>query len=200
MANPNKPMGLTPVKYLNGSDWDGRGNTYSVAAANASILSVGDLVALTGTADATGKYPQIARATPGAGACGVLVGIGLFPNGPFVNPNDLSSVQKPAAASPVYYALVCDSPDVIYEVQENGGGGDLAIADVGLNINVIFANPAAGVVVSALQLNNATKAATATLDCKLLRVVPRIDNALGPFCKWYVTINAHQLAANTAGI
>lgn len=198
MANVNKPMGLTPVKYLNGADWDGRGNVYSVATANATILSPGDPVALTGTADVTGKYPAIARTTPGSGSVGVLLAIGLNPNGPFVNPNDLTVMQKPASAVPVYYALVCDSPDVIYEVQESGT--NLAIADVGLNVNVVFANPATGVVVSAVMLNNSTKAATATLDCKLLRVAPRVDNALGNFCKWWVTLNNHMLAPNTAGI
>lgn len=200
MANVNKPSGLTPVKYLNGADWDGRGNVYSIAAANATILSPGDPVTLTGTADATGKYPQIARATPGSGLIGVLIAVGLNPDGPFVNPNDLTVVQKPANAAPVYYALVCDSPDVIYEVQEDGVGGNLAITEVGLNANVIFANPATGVVVSAVLLDSSTAAVTATLDCKILRLAPRVDNALGAYAKWWVTINYHRLAPNIAGV
>lgn len=199
MSNVNKPMGLRPVKYLNGADWDGRGNVYSIAASNATILSPGDPVVLTGTADATGKYPQIARATPGSGLVGVLIAVGLNPNGPFVNPNDLTVVQKPASAAPVYYALVVDSPDVIFEIQEDGDGGQLAITDVGLNANVIFANPPTGVVVSQVMIDNSTKAATSTLDVKLLRVAPYIDNALGAYCKWWVTINAHLLAPNTTG-
>jgi hypothetical protein len=200
MPNVSKPMGLTPVKYLNGADWDGRGNVYSVAAANATILSPGDPVTLTGTADATGKYPQIARTTPGAGNVGVLLAIGLNPNGPFVNPNDLTVMQKPANAAPVYYALVCDSPDVIYEVQEDAVGGALAITAVGLNANIIYANPGTGVVVSAVLLDSSTAATTATLDCKILRLAPQINNALGTAAKWWVTLNNHILAPNTAGV
>lgn len=200
MANRNKPFGLRPVKYLNGADWDGRGNVYSVAASNGTILSPGDPVTLTGTADATGKYPQIARATPGSGLIGVIMGIGLNPNGPFVNPNDLTAMQKPASAAPVYYALVCDSPDVIFEIQEDSDGGALAITDVGLNCNVIFADPPAGVVVSAVQLDSSSKASTSTLDCKLLRVADYIDNALGTHARWWVTINNHLLAPNKAGV
>lgn len=200
MANANKPSGLTPVKYLNGSDWDGRANVYSIAAANATILSPGDPVVLTGTADATGKYPQIARATPGSGLVGVLIAVGLNPNGPFVNPNDLTTVQKPASAAPVYYALVVDDPSVIFEVQEDSVGGALAITSVGLNANVVFADPATGVVVSAVQLDSSTAATTATLDLKILRLVNRVDNELGTNAKWWVTINNHLLAPNKAGV
>lgn len=200
MANVNKPMGLRPVKYLNGADWDGRGNVYSVATANATILSPGDPVTLSGTADATGKYPGIVRATPGSGLIGTVMGIGLNPNGPFVNPNDLTVQQKPANAVPVYYALVCDSPDVIYEAQEDADGGVIAITSVGLNINVIFANPATGVVVSAVMLDSSSVGTGVGLDCKLLRVAPYIDNALGLYCKWWVTINNHVLAPNHVGV
>ena len=199
MANTSKPMGLTPVKYLNGADWDGRGNVYSIAASNATILSPGDPVVLTGTADATGKYPEIARTTPGSGSVGVLLAVGLNPNGPFINPNDLTTVQKAASLAPVYYALVADDPMIVYEVEEDGVGGTIAITSVGLNANVIFANPATGVVVSAVLLDSSTVNTTATLDCKILRLSNRVDNALGASAKWLVTLNNHVLAPNTAG-
>ena len=200
MANANKPSGLTPVKYISGADWDGRGSVYSVATANATILSPGDTVTLDGSADVTGKYPGIVRHTPGAGLCGVLLGIGLNPNGPYINPNDLTALQKPASVVPVYYALVCDSSDVIFEAQEDGTGGALAPVDVGLNVNLIYANPATGVVVSGVLINNTTKNTTNTLDVKILRASPRVDNALGAFCKWLVLINNHRLAPNTTGV
>ncbi len=200
MANRDKPFGLAPVKYLNGADWDGRGNVYSVATANGTILSPGDTVTLSGTGDATGKYPGIVRHTPGSGLIGVILGIGLNPNGPFVNPNDLTVMQKPASAVPVYYALVCDSPDVIFEVQEDSDGGAIATASVGLNCNLIYANPATGVVLSAVELDSSSVANTATLDCKLLRVAPYVDNEIGVNARWWVTINYHRLAPNTQGV
>lgn len=205
MANRNKPMGLTPVKYLNGADWDGRGNVYSVATANATILSPGDPVVLSGTADATGKYPGIVRMTPGtggaqAGCVGVVIAIGLNPNGPFINPNDLTVMQKPANAVPVYYALVVDDPNVIFEVQEDSDGGALAITSVGLNCNVIFANPATGVVVSGVQLDSSSALSTLTLDCKLLRVAPYIDNELGVNARWWVLINNHVFKTGNLGV
>lgn len=200
MANVNKPAGLTPVKYLNGSDWDGRANVYSVASAYGSILAPGDTVTLSGTADATGKYPGIVRHTPGSGLMGVILAIGLNPGGPYVNQNDLTLMQKAASATGVYYALVVDDPGVIFEVQEDADGGALAIADVGLNCNLIYANPASTISRSGVLLDSSSKAATDTLDCKLLRVAPRVDNELGTYCKWWVTLNYHRLAPNIAGV
>lgn len=200
MANENKPAGLTPVKYLNGSDWDGRGNVYSVAASYGSSLAPGDPVTLSGTADATGKYPGIVRHTPGAGLIGAVLGIGLNPNGPFIDPNNLTLTQKAASLAPVYYALVADAPGVIFEVQEDNDSSSLAIADVGLNCNLIWANPPSIYSRSGVKLDSSSKADTVTLDCKLLRVAPRVDNELGAHCKWWVTINYHRLAPNIAGV
>lgn len=200
MANVNRPFGLRPVKSLNGADWDGRGNVYSVATANATILSPGDTVTLDGSADATGKYPGIVRHTPGSGLIGAVLGIGLNPNGPFVNPNDLTVMQKPANAVPVYYAFVCDDPNVIFEVQEDSDSNAIELSEIGFNCNLIYANPATGVVQSAVMLDSTSAANTATLDCKLLRVAPYVDNALGQYARWWVTINFHRLAPNTQGV
>ncbi len=200
MPNLNKPAGLTPVKNLNGADWDGRGNVYSVATGYGSILAPGDPVTLSGTADATGKYPGIVRHTPGAGLIGAIVAIGINPNGPFINQADLTQMQKAASAVGVYYALVADDPAIIFEVQEDAVGGALAIADVGLNCNLIYADPPGLYSKSGVLLDSSTKANTATLDCKILRLVPRVDNELGTYAKWWVTINYHRLAPNTQGV
>lgn len=204
MANVNKPMGLTPVKYLNGADWDGRGSVYSVATALAEVLSPGDPVMLSGTADATGCFPGIVRATAGAGATtpavGVLLAIGTVPNGPFVNPNNLTTVQKASAAAGVYYALVADDPNIIYEIQEDSVGGSIGIASVGLNANFIYANPATGVVVSAAMLDSNTVGASATaLDLKILRLAPVVGNALGTYAKWWVMFNTHAFRPGIIG-
>ena len=46
MANANKPFGLKPVSYLNGSPYNGQARLYSVASGNATALYVGDPVTL----------------------------------------------------------------------------------------------------------------------------------------------------------
>ena len=54
MANTNKPMGLSPVQYLNGSPWNGQARQYYIPSANTSAFAIGDPVASSASADANG--------------------------------------------------------------------------------------------------------------------------------------------------
>ncbi len=199
MPNVNKVSGLTPVSYLNGADWDGRGNVYSVLTTEANLLSIGDPVKLGGTADANG-VPNVVQATAGATAVGVLLGIGTNPNGPYVNPNNLDLNQAPATKTATYYALVADDPNIIFEIQEGGAGSNLAITDVSANTNFVAAAAATGTRVSGFYLDNNAINTTATLNLKILRLAPRAGNALGQYAKWWVLLNNHSFRTGVAGI
>lgn len=201
MPNANKPSGLSPVEYLNGSPWNGQGNPYVILAAVTNALFVGDPVALVaGGGDATG-LAAVDLCAAGATAVGVIMAIGTIPNGPYINPNDLTKVSRPSGAQAVnYYALVCDDPNVVFEIQEVGTGTPLAAADINLNANWVNASPAAGVAVSATMLDNTTEAVTSTLNTKILGLVRRADNAFGAFAKWRVLINNHAYRTGIAGI
>lgn len=202
MANVNKPVGLTPVSYLNGSDWDGRGNIYSILAADVNAFYVGDPVAPSASGGDARGIPAVTVGTPGTGPwMGVILAIGTSPGavntimsggGPYIDPNNLSSVFRSSGAKSVnYYALVADDPNIIYEAQEDSVGGAIAVGSIHNNINLIAAAPGTGVVVSAYQLDSSTAATTNTLDMRILRVRNRIDNAVGVNCKWEVMFNTH---------
>jgi hypothetical protein len=211
-VNPLKPAGLSPVKYLGGANYDGKGQIYSILAANTNPFFFGDFVTLVGggtaaAADANG-IPAITLATAGGGGIGAIVGIGTTPfGGPYVNPaNQGNLASRPSGAQPInYYALVSDDPNIIYEVQEGGAGTNLTNAATSRNANIVYAAPATGVFVSGTQINNATVNTTATLDLKLLRLAPRADNHFvtspatgGGGQKWWCLINNHLFRAGIA--
>lgn len=196
MANANRPAGLAPVQYLNGSPWNGQARIYSIAASYATKLAIGDPVVSSGTADDSG-VPGIERAADSGAIRGVIVGLGAANETAMVNPANLDQTTRPGAAqSKVWYAMVVDDPNVVFEVQE--GGTPLTAADVGLNTNLTITN--ANDFLSQVVLDNADKAGTSTLQVKLLGLVRRVDNSFGQYAKWLVKINNHELASGTAGV
>jgi hypothetical protein len=200
MANADRPSGLSPLEYLNGSPWSGLGRPYVVLAAVTNALFVGDPVALTGSGDSTG-LASVDLCAAGSTAVGAIMAIGTNPNGPYINANDLTKVSRPSGAQSVnYYAWVCDDPNVIFEIQEDSDGGALTIASAGLNANWINATPATGVNVSATELDSSSVNTTATLNLKLLGLVRRANNAIGAQAKWRCLINNHAFRTGVAGI
>lgn len=202
MPNVNRPSGLSPVKYLGGADWDGKANQYYIAAADTNPFYIGDVVTLNNTADATRGIQGITLATAGNPAVGVVVGIGINPEGgPYIDPDNLSRVWRPSGAQTVpYYAMVVDDPNVIFEAQEDGVGGTIAAASSSKNANLIYAAPAAGVRVSGTMIDSSTVNTTSTLNLKLLGLVRRYEgngslNTYGNFAKWLCLINNHYYRA-----
>lgn len=200
MPNISRPSGLTPVKYLNGADWTGAGQMYSIPTTDTNKISIGDPVKLSGSGDTRG-IPGVLQATAGAACVGVVVAIGTNPDGgPYIDPNNLTLVQAPATKLVVYYALVVDDPNVIFEVQEGGVGTALAVTNISENIDFLAAAPATGVAVSGFTIDNGNHDTTSTRNCRILGLVRRADNALGAFAKWNVLINNHQYRAGVTGV
>jgi hypothetical protein len=196
MANANKPMGMAPVGYLNGSPWNGQARLYSIAANYGTALYIGDPVVSSGSADSNG-VPGIAI-YGGTGAIrGVIVGLGKY-EGMMANPSNLDITYRPASDASAWYALVVDDPNVIFEIQENSNGTQLAATEVGLN--TILKSGTGNGFVSGWQLSSysdATPNTTATLAIRLLGLSRKIDNAFGAYAKWRVQINVHELAHGT---
>jgi hypothetical protein len=77
-------------------------------------------------------------------------------------------------------ALVETSPDVIYEIQEDGVGANLAATDIGFNTSLITTAGSTVTGLSGMALDsNGTTATTSTLPLKILGLVRRPDNAFG---------------------
>ncbi len=198
MANADRPTGLSPVKMITGAPYNGQANIYSIAAAYTTALYIGDPVISDGTADGNG-VPGIALAAATGPIRGVIVGIGSeFESmiGNIVNPN---ITYRPAAAQDdVWYAMVVDDPNVIFEVQEIGTGTPLTAAAVGLNANLEIGT--GNGYVSGWMVGNDDEAVGATLQVRLLGLARRSDNAFGQYAKWNVLINAHELRVGQVGV
>lgn len=201
MANPNKPSGFSPVKYLNGASWDGKVQIYFIDSSDTNSFTIGDPVKLTGTGDTVRGIPAITRATAGATFVGVFMGAGVFAGGgAYVNPSNLDSIIVPGTKLKSYYAAVIDDPNVIFEAQEANNGTAIAVTNIGENIDFLAANPGTGVVVSGFTLDDTAHDTTSTRNFKLLRLAPRSDNALGSSAKWWVLPNNHSFRAGITGI
>jgi hypothetical protein len=198
MPNINKPSGFTPVQYLNGAAWNGQARLYSIAANYGTALYIGDPVISSGTADANGVPGVILGAATGA-LRGVIVGLGVS-EGLLADPTNLDRVYKPASDTRVWYAMVVDDPNVIFEIQEESNGTALAAVDIGLNTVPLIGT--GNSYLSGWLLRSATGAApasTATLQLRLMGLsrYPAGTNAFGAYAKHLVMINVHELAHGT---
>ena len=198
MANTNKPSGLSPVQYLNGAPWNGQARVYSIAYNYGTAIYNGDPVVLSGTSDGNG-VAGITLATAGDAnpVLGAVVGIGRYES-LIANPNNLSQTYFPAGGdgntSP-WYALVVDDPNVIFEAQDIGSSTALAATDIGLNINL--KSGTGNGYISGWGIDNGSKGATATYQCKLMGLVRTTDNAFGQYAKFLVKINNHVYGTGT---
>ena len=187
MANTSIVNGLTPVKHLDGSPWNGATRRYAILAADGTATFIGDAVKHAGTADANG-VPAVVQAAAGDTILGVVVGFE-------VNPDNLTQLHR--LASTLRYALVCDAPDVIYEIQEDNTA-TFAITMIGENADLVVAAGSTVTGLSGMQLNTTTHVAT-TAQLRILGVVQSPDNAVSANAKLEVLINEHFYKA-TAGV
>lgn len=190
MANVSRVNGLRAVKHTNGSAYNGQANIYFVPSSDGTALAVGDPVKLGGSASTEG-IATITKASTSGAVLGVIAG--FLP--------DYSNLNLPLqyrAASTARYAYVIDSPDVVFEAQEDAVGGAMAAADIGLNVDFIDAGVSTTTGASGVQIDTSTKATTATLPFKLIGFAQRVDNEVGNAnSKVLVIINNHQLAGGT---
>jgi len=197
MANSDKPSGLKPVSFISGVPWNGEFNVYQKASTDGTAMFKGDLVGLTGACEATGKYPTVTQFTA-ADAHSIGVAIAFSTVAPHIafDPSNLNLKYSPA--STLSYVCVIDAPDMIYEIQEDGGGGDIAVADIGLNCEVIVGAGNTTTGLSAMELDSSDVANTATLPIRILRLADREDNAVGAYAKWLVKLNTHTHVIDSA--
>jgi hypothetical protein len=202
MANVNAPSGLAPVQFHNGNPWNGAGRMYIIPQADTNAIAVGDPVATSsGNADTVLGIPAVTLATAGSGNAirGVVLAIGTNADGgPFIDPRNLTLTVAPATKTVPYYALICDDPDVIFEVQDIGTSTALASTDISKNINLKSGTNNG--FVSGWGIDNGSKGTGSTLQCHLFGLARRIDNAFGANAKFLVLINNHELGAGVAGV
>lgn len=196
MANTDRPFGLRPVSHLDGSPWMGTVNMYLCPSTDGSAIYVGDAVKSGGTAGAAGVVvngidvegmPTITVAAAGDTLRGVVVGF-------LPKQSDLTVLHREASTNRI--ALVVDAPDVVFEVQEDSVGGDIAATAVGNNADFAYTAGSSTTGQSALELDS-SGVGTATAQLRILGLQKKPDNAIGTNAKWLVVINEHELKSTT---
>lgn len=191
MANESRVRGLTPIRHLNGSPWNGALEVYYHSTANGTAIYKGGLVytdvglASPGS-DPLGIYPSIVLcADDDSDVLGVAWTFGTTPQ-VAAQVTNLNSVNYCPASTGMYVGCIVD-PTVIYEIEDNGT--TLTAAQIGMNADT--SNNASGSTTtgrsSAVLDQSSLVAGTATL--RILRLVNRPDNVLGANAKWEVMIN-----------
>lgn len=169
------------------SNYDGKTREYTVPSSHASLLTVGDVVTETGTADANGD-PQVDAATAGSIVTGVIVGIK-----PDYATEFLSDIKLVAGTAGK--VLVNIDPDAEYEVDVSNG--PLVVADVGLNVNIVAtaATTSGGLTTSNMTVNATGKATTSTLQFRVLRLLQNSAGVLGGRARVRPNVSINNIGA-----
>jgi len=193
----NVLAGFRPVKHLTGAPYNGQLNRYVVPAAETGAINVGDFVVLSDGA-ALGGYPAVERSTvtTSGALVGVVVGFDI----------DTSNLNLPniRLASTARIALVADAPDLLFAAPQDGVGGVIAAASVGLNVAIVVgtaATTAPGA--STMTVDSSTVATTNTLPLKLMGIIDSPDQDItstSRLSEVLVMINTHQYAPSIAGV
>lgn len=192
----NKPYGLKPLRYLNGTPWNGAVTQYIVDGA--TDLFVGDAVVLTGTSGAAGLtvsgidcqgMPYVTAAAAAVTLLGVCVGI--IPT---------QATDGLYHASGTHIALVVDDPFVVFRIQEDGDTSSLVVGDIGENADIVATTGDTTTGVSKHVLDSSDHK-TATAQLRILRLA-RSDSgtvnnistagAAGNYADFEVLINEHM--------
>lgn len=197
MANADRPMGFRPVRQLDGSPWNQAVHMYLCPSSDGTAIYVGDAVKSGGTAGSAGTVVNgqdvegmatIAVAAAGDALRGVVVGF-------LPKQSDLTVIHREASTNRI--ALVCDSPDTVYEVQEDSVGNNIAVTQVGNNFDLAYTAGSSTTGQSAAELDSSDASGTATAQFRLLGLAKHPDNAVGTNAKYLVVINEHELKSTT---
>jgi hypothetical protein len=199
MANADRPNGFKPVKHLNGSAYNGQARKYVIAVGDGNAAAVGDLVILSDQ-DAVSGYAAVEPVNAATITAAVVVGaiVGLVPvnesggvsSGASPTLDTPSNVRR--AASTLKFCWVADSPDLLFEAQEDSVSGNIALASVGLNAGFIAALPNTTSGASNFEIDSSSVATTNSLPLQIMEVVNRPDNTVPDTNgRFLVRINTH---------
>jgi len=189
MANVDRVNGFSPVGHLGSSGYNGQSREYAVAASYATALFVGDAVKLTGTGNSDG-VPYVEQAAAGDTMVGVIVGIK-------VDRADLNTEHPGySTASTVGTVSVCDDPKMVFEVQEDGNAGVVAI---GNTFDHVVAAGSTTTGASGMEMDSSDVGTGA--GWKVVGASRRTDNEpANSNAKWLVMINEHSFDSAVAGV
>lgn len=205
MANPNAPFGLRPVRHHSGVTWNGKATPYYVPASDSTALMIGDPVVHVGDSNDNeingfppGSLLEVTRATvgdtPGTGTFITGVVVGVLPV------TDESPIYR--AASTERILMVCDDPDVVFHIRDDGTGTPSADW-AGLNAVLKAGTGSTVTGRSAFTMDGGGTDgpdADASNQLLILGLARLMDNEIGDYAIWEVMINAHTKRTPALGI
>jgi hypothetical protein len=203
MANVDTPFGLKPVRYRNGSPYNGAVVPMYLAATYANNMFIGDsVVKVAGGSNASpvtvpgagsfniGTLPNIelsgvADASP---ITGVIVGFAA-------SPTALENQYRVASTERVVY--VCNDPNVVFEIQADGAIPALSVGLNAIMIRTHSGSTASGLSGMELDTTGTAPSADASNILMILQAVNRedVDTTL-THAKVEVIINTHTESSN----
>ena len=182
MANVSRVRGFMPVQKLGGAPYTGSVQEFIIIGANeATAVFIGDVVEYGVAGGAAGlqisgrdvegiaSVVHSNNTTAGDGLAGVVVG--------FIQDEALPKKYNPVSTNRI--VLVETARDVVYEVQEDGVGNNIAAAEIGANIAMVSGAGSTVTGASAYAIDSSDTATTSTYPWRLLGLVKRPDNNYG---------------------
>ena len=168
----------------------GKLRTFAVPVSHASLISVGDVVRVTGTADASGNQ-QVDVATATQSVTGVIASIV-----PDYSTESFTDIKLLASTAGTVRVIV--DPHGEFEVDVSNG--PLVVADVDLNVDLVAtaATTTGGITVSNMTVNATGKATTSTLPFRVIGLVVGSDSVLGSRCR--VRVNNSTAVSGATGV
>lgn len=195
MANTSR-KGFWPLKYLNGTPWNGQCNTYVVLTGHGTAIGVGDLVKLGASGGVTNPHYH-AVADFGSATSDVVLGVvvGFGPNSSF--DRFMPECNRFGAAdSGERIVYVMDDPNCLLVGESTTG---VPVASYGLNAPVAAATPSTTTGFSAQVIG--TPAALATSPLTIIGSLNTPDNELNAASnKLIVKMNTHAYSAGVLGV
>lgn len=196
MANTDRPSGLRPVRYRNGNPWNGKSRPYYVSTTPTTGMFIGDPVDIAGDSNTAevvviggkfqpGALSRVTLATAGDGnrISGVITGV-------MPTTRDSEIYREGSTAAVV---LVCDDPDVVFEIQDDAAGS-LATTTVGENADLAAGTGSTFTGRSGWELDGTSVAADSSSQLLIERManIEEENTASGGNAKWEVIINLHR--------
>jgi len=169
--------GFRPVTSMGDASYNGRVQTYYVAASHATNLTVGDLVIETGVANTTTGIAGVDAASAGGLISGVIVGIQY-------NPSNLEITYLPASTAG-YVFVAPATEDLLLTAYVNASG--ITVNDVGANADIVAT--ACTVSGSFAVSNMAIDGGSYGSGTAQIRIVGLVDGATGASAQVYCRIN-----------
>lgn len=193
------PFGLVPARYKSGAPYNGSDNRYYVDATEANNIFIGDPVIISGTGDGNG-VPGCVRAAAGDRITGIVVGFSAKPDAAAGTTTALTRGYRVGGEAD--YLLVSDDPTLLFYATEDGVGGFLTTASIGLNVDLIGGTGSTYTKKSGYMLDSST-AATTSAQVRIWGLDQTANNTFGTTSSvWLVSIveATETPAAGTTGV